>query len=301
MKKPQERVQEFRKKFKEGDDIRDKGLATPQDIQRFDDLAYGSAPMQVLDIYCPKGTDHPLPTIVSIHGGGYVYGDKERYQYYCMDLAQRGFTVVNFSYPLAPEHRYPAHLFNTNEAVRYAVEHASLYHIDTNNMFFVGDSAGAQINSQYAAAVVNPDYARLLGLDIPPLRLRAIALNCGMYDRTGTSDDIASHWYLGPLETRSPELIRQMDVLSFIDHRYPPTFVMSAVKDFLLENAGPMHELLRGKGVESELHIYGTPGENDLGHVFHCNIRLPDAVLCNDEECRFFLRHAAIRENRSPL
>ena len=32
-----------------------------------------------------------------VHGGGWVYGDKQTYQYYCMSLAEKGFAVVNFS------------------------------------------------------------------------------------------------------------------------------------------------------------------------------------------------------------
>ena len=34
--------------------------------------------------------------------------DKELYQFYCMSLAERGFAVVNFTYRLAPEYKYPA-------------------------------------------------------------------------------------------------------------------------------------------------------------------------------------------------
>ena len=84
--------------FKEGDDIRDAGLTTPDDVVRFDDIAYGDDPMQVLDVYRPSDAEgERLPVIVSVHGGAWVYGDKERYQYYCMSLAQHGFAVVNFS------------------------------------------------------------------------------------------------------------------------------------------------------------------------------------------------------------
>ena len=105
-----------RKSFKEGDDIRDAGLTTPEDVVRYDDILYGTDPKwQVLDLYRPKNKEgEKLPVIVSIHGGGWVYGDKERYQYYCMSLAERGFAVVNFTYRLAPEFKYPAPLEDTN-------------------------------------------------------------------------------------------------------------------------------------------------------------------------------------------
>ncbi|MDE7257780.1 MAG: carboxylesterase family protein, partial [Lachnospiraceae bacterium] len=83
----------IRKTFGEGDDKRDAGLTTPDNIERYDDIQYGTDPKwNVLDVYRPKlRKGDKLPVIVSVHGGGWVYGDKERYQYYCMSLAQHGF------------------------------------------------------------------------------------------------------------------------------------------------------------------------------------------------------------------
>ena len=81
-----------RKSFSEADDIRDAGLSTPPDVFRQDDILYGKDPVwQRLDVYRPRNSEGPLPVIVSVHGGGWAYGDKERYQWYCMDLARRGF------------------------------------------------------------------------------------------------------------------------------------------------------------------------------------------------------------------
>ena len=106
-----------RKSFAAGDMIRDAGLKTPKDVQRFDDIVYGEDKVwQSLDVYRPKATniEEKLPVIVSVHGGGWVYGDKKLYQFYCMSLAQRGFAVVNFSYRLAPESKFPASIIDTN-------------------------------------------------------------------------------------------------------------------------------------------------------------------------------------------
>ena len=99
--------------------------------------------------------------IVSVHGGGWVYGDKERYQFYCMSLAQRGFAVVNFTYRLAPEFQYPppAPLEDTNLVFGWILRHADQYGLDTNRLFAVGDSAGGNILGLYAAFSTNPAYA----------------------------------------------------------------------------------------------------------------------------------------------
>ena len=64
--------------FSKGDRKRDKGLQTPPDVERKDNLSYGPhGKWDLLDVYYPKGTQGKLPVIVNIHGGGWVYGTKE--------------------------------------------------------------------------------------------------------------------------------------------------------------------------------------------------------------------------------
>ena len=84
----------IRSEFKKADDERDALMNTPEDIERWDNIVYGhdDREMQRLDVYRPKQAQgEDLPVIISVHGGAWMYGDKERYQYYCMSLAQRGF------------------------------------------------------------------------------------------------------------------------------------------------------------------------------------------------------------------
>lgn len=283
--------EELREEFAKGDRKRDAGLTTPADIVRVDDLHYGpDEKWNALDVYYPRGTAGALPVIVSFHGGGYVYGDKEVYQFYCMSLAQRGFAVVNFNYHLAPEHKFPTPLLEANAVFRWICSHAQEYYMDTENVFLVGDSAGAQLASQYALIWADPEYAALFGLTVPGFRLAAVCLNCGMYDlkhdaaaRTG-----APRAYFDP----DPETAygEQINVLDRIDSRYPPAYVMSAANDFLLGSCAPMAKLLAERGVTVESKIYGTPDDKTAGHVFHCNVRLPLAAQCNDDETAFMRR-----------
>ena len=276
-----------RKLFESNDEIRDAGLTEPGDVVKMRDLAYGDDPEQVLDIYYPSGTDSSIPAIVSVHGGGYVYGDKDLYRFYCMSLAQRGFAVVNFSYRLAPQYRFPAQLNDVNAVMRFVVSHSEEFFVDPHNIFFVGDSAGAQMASQYMAAVTDPAYASLLGLEIPAFDLRACALNCGFYIPDPHQDRMLMKCYLeDPSQVKSEE----MDVVAHITSGFPPSFVMTSNGDFLRKRARPFVDILTAKGVEAEYHEY-CPEDRELGHVFHCNMKEPYAKICNDEECDFFDAH----------
>lgn len=288
-------VEEIRTDWAKTDAIRDAGLTVPEDIQRQIDLPYGEDPMNLLDVYYPKGTCAALPTIINIHGGGWVYGDKELYAHYCMRLAQRGFTVVNFSYRLAPEHKYPAPLQDICQVLHWVRENAKSCFIDLNNTFMVGDSAGGQLCHQILVMLTNPKYAALFDFGPPKdFRVNACALNCGCYFIPLSR--ILSPKRMGSLfEAYFPEdyipILPQLKVQKHVTADFPPAFVMSAQNDYLKFMAAPLYRGLKRRGVETELHIYGTKEQKEIGHVFHVNCKLELAASCNDEECAFFRKH----------
>jgi len=271
---------------------RHKSLRVPDDIECKFNMSYGQyGKWNLLDVYYPRGTSQPLPTIVNIHGGGYVYGTKEESKYYCMDLARRGFAVVNFSYRLAPKIKFPVAVIETNAVMQWVCANAAEYFIDLNNIFFTGDSAGAQIASQYSAMITNPEYAGLFDIAIPRFKLRAVALNCGMYDAHQVPKPPLSglignyfgkdHWVHGD----------RIDTLKYVNKDFPPAFIASAVHDFLLSHARPMFEFLQKKGIESVYEVYGSEDQKKIGHVFNLDILSPEAQRCTERECAFFRRY----------
>ena len=306
-----------RKTFADGDTMRDAGLTTPEDVMRFDDIQYGSDPKwQVLDVYRPKDARGELPVIVSVHGGGWVYGDKERYQFYCMDIARRGFAVINFTYRLAPEYKFPASLEDLNLVAKFVHDMADQYHFDLNRIFAFGDSAGAHLLGLYANLLTNPDYAALYPFSAPDgFMLKAIALNCGCYQmeaEQGTQITALMEDLLP--EKGSEEEYDKINVLKHMTNQFPPVYAMSATGDFLKDQLGLLQAELLMHDVPHIIRYYTAPdaigirrgelpkpvlpqipgmptmqsGERALGHVFHLNIRSAEAKRCNDEECAFF-------------
>lgn len=272
---------------------RNVGLTAPENVERICDLSYGPDPeWHTLDLYRPKDAEGLLPVIVSVHGGGYFYGDKELYQYYCMDLARRGFAVVNFNYRLAPEWRFPAPLEDTNTVLHWLAEHAEEYQVDINNLFMVGDSAGAQIASQYAAILTNHNYAKLMNMEVPAIRIRALGLNCGLYAlKQMYRRRLPSLMLVDYLGTNPYYYHGELDVLSRIGADYPPAHLVSAPNDYMLEECGPMAEYLHSKGVEAVCQIYGTPENDAVGHVFHLDLRCPEGQQSIEDQLAFFRAH----------
>lgn len=221
-----------------------------------------------------------------------MYGTKEIYQFYCMSLAQRGFTVVNINYRLAPENKYPAALKDINSVFCFLKEHGKEYYVDTENLFVVGDSAGGQIASHYLTIFTNPEFAKLFTFHTPDVKVRAVALNCGVYDTKNCVDTGVDEYLLEYVdkEKLTKDMWESLDTIKYMTPDFPPAFVMSAYHDFLVANAEPMYRHLQSLSIPCELRIYGSKEQEEIAHVFHVNIRLPEAKKCNDEECEFFGR-----------
>lgn len=274
---------------------RDASLKEPVDIIAKKNINYAGNDdfYNLLDVYYPADTAEKLPVIISIHGGGYVYGTKEIYKFYGMYLAGLGFTVVNFNYHLAPKAKFPSPLKETNQVIEWCIAHADEYFMDMNNTFIVGDSAGAQMCSQYAAIYANKEYAKLFPFTVPEkFTLRAVGLNCGMYEfdrgpgRKGLMND-----YLGRGKKKQDSYGEMLNVLEHIDGNYPPAYVMTAYYDFLKEKAEPMYKFLQSKGVDSEWKCYGKEGEEHMCHVCHVNMNLEEAKQINIDETYFFKKY----------
>ncbi len=283
-----------RENFSRGDDERDAGLTIPKDVVRFDDLVYGKDPKwQALDVYRPADQEGKvLPVIVSVHGGGWVYGDKQRYQYYCMDLARRGFAVVNFSYRLAPEDKFPASLEDTCLVFQWVLDHAKEYGFDSSHIFAVGDSAGGHNLAMFTLLCTNPDYAGKFSFTAPKGFVpTAVAFNCAAL-LIHLSDREEDAFFTGLMQEYLPEQgsEREQNLIHTLGHltkEFPPSFVMTAEEDLLKADAEALSQTLLKNNIPFVFRYYRDSKEK-LGHVFHLNVKSEAAALCNDEECAFF-------------
>lgn len=154
-----------------------------------------------LDVYYPASvakTQSALPTVVWVHGGAWVSGNKSSVANYLKILSSYGYTTVSINYSIAPEKHYPLPVIQTNAALRYLNSNATRLHIDSSKFMLAGDSAGSQIAAQVGTIITNPDYAKKMNMTAPlqPTRLKAMLLNCGAYDLDLVQKDKASRSFV---------------------------------------------------------------------------------------------------------
>jgi acetyl esterase len=124
--------------------------------------ANGEIPIR---IYTPKGKG-PFPIALELHGGGWILGNLDTHDDLCSSIANRAeCLVVAVDYRLAPEHKFPAALDDSEAALKWVAEHAS--EINGNGKIaLIGDSAGGNLAA--ALALRNRDQSG------PPIALQIL-------------------------------------------------------------------------------------------------------------------------------
>ncbi|WP_295363892.1 alpha/beta hydrolase [Arenimonas sp.] len=254
----------------------------PGGLREWQDLAYDpSDPDGRLDVYAPAGTDEPLATVVWIHGGGFISGNKRDVANYARVLAGQGFTVVSVQYTIAPEARYPTPLVQANRAIGFLARGGHGLPVDPSRLVLAGDSAGAQLAAQLAAAYANPAYAEAIGFTpaLPPDGLAGALLYCGPYDAAlvGSEGAFAGFmrtvfWsYFGQREPRE-QVLAQFSVPRHVSPAFPPAFISAGNADPLAAHSIVLADALEAQGVPVTRLFFPDDYEPALGHESQFNL-----------------------------
>jgi acetyl esterase len=126
------------------------------ELPRVDEVRSGVAPGPAgeIPLRCYRGygtAEGKLPVLVFYHGGGYVIGDLDTHDYVCRKIANTAHcAVISVDYRLAPEHKFPAAIDDAAAALRWIVNQAEEFQIDTTRVAVGGDSAGGNLAANVA-------------------------------------------------------------------------------------------------------------------------------------------------------
>lgn len=104
-----------------------------------------------LDVHIPDGNG-PFASVILVHGGGWVAGDKRQYiTYIFQPLTYAGFAWFSINYRLAPKYKFPADTNDLESAIRYVRANAVKYKVDPRHIALIGESAGGHLVSYVGA------------------------------------------------------------------------------------------------------------------------------------------------------
>jgi acetyl esterase/lipase len=243
-----------------------------------------------LDLYRPREeVPAPYPTVVWVHGGGWIGGSKEPCP--LVSMTTSGYAVASVEYRLSTEAAFPAQIEDCKAAVRWVRANAKEHGLDPDRIGAAGASAGGHLVALLGTAGdVKALEGRGRNRDASS-RVRAVCDFFGptdllQFDGHGSTivasapGSVVERLLGGPLEERRALAVKA-NPITHVTKDDPPFLILHGDRDAVvpLHQSELLHAALRKAEVPSELRV--QPG---AGHGWN-DPETNRAVL------RFFDRH----------
>ena len=288
----------FWKNTERMDNERIKTLTMPEGVAESNNHQYiddGNVYHQI-DVYYPEGTTEKLPVVIDIHGGGWMYGDKELNKPYCLTVASKGNVVFNMSYRLCPEVTADEQLRDISKALQWVKANLDNYPCDKENICLTGDSAGGMLACFTSMLSVSEKMRDIYDVEDFGLNFNAVCLTSPVaYMDDGTYMSFYTKHMLGGNKYKSKKWANYVNADQLLTlGKMPPTMFVTSSGDFLaLKQTLKAAEAYRKSGVETKLYNYDKYEGKALPHVFA--IIYPDRQPGNgniDEMLSFFKQYS---------
>lgn len=288
----------FWKNTERMDNARIKTLTMPEGVFESNDHQYiddGNVYHQI-DVYYPEGTTEKLPVVIDIHGGGWMYGDKELNKPYCLTIASKGNVVFNMSYRLCPDVTADEQLRDIAKALQWVKANLDNYPCDKNNICLTGDSAGGMLACFTSMLSVSEKMRDIYDVEDFGLDFNAVCLTSPVaYMDDGSIMSFYTKHMLGGNKYKSKKWANYVNADQLLTlGKVPPTmFVTSSGDTLALGQTLKAAKAYQENGVEVKLLNYGKYEGKALPHVFA--VIYPDRQPGNgniDEMLSFFKQYS---------
>ncbi len=245
-----------------------------------------------LDVYARRGQPGPVPTVVVIHGGGWVVGTKEGEVMNFLPYLQMGFAVVNVEYRLARVALAPAAIEDCRLALRWVFRNAKAYGFDPERIIVTGGSAGGHLALMTGMldTTAGFDYPKEWDQSNPPMKVAAIVNWFGITDVKGIlsgpdKQNYAASWIGSHSEPE--KLAERVSPLTYVREGLPPILTIHGDNDQLVpySHAVRLNQALEKARVRHELIT--IPGGRHGGFT-------PDQMKMIYASIRNFLKQAGV-------
>ncbi|MCU1590099.1 MAG: carboxylesterase family protein [Frankiales bacterium] len=248
---------------------------THPDVERIVDVPYSDVSKRHrLDVY--RHHDHPTgcPTLLQVHGGGWVIGDKkEQGRPLMLHLASRGWVCFAPNYRLSPRATWPDHLVDVKRALAWVREHGSEYGADPGFVVLTGGSAGGHLVALAALTANDPRYQP--GFEDVDTSVSGCVPYYGVYDlvgETGTKAAKVRRRHLLDrivMKTTDDQVYRDASPIEAVRPDAPPFLVIHGRNDTLVPVAEARLFVERLRAVSTSPVVYvELPGTQHAFDVF---------------------------------
>lgn len=243
-----------------------------------------------LDVYVPRSPG-PHPTVLHIHGGGWVGGSRETSFLRALPYLEMGLAVVNVSYRLGRVSPAPAAVEDCLCALRWIIRNAKEYNFDVTRIVTTGYSAGGHL------ALTTGMIPAGAGLDrqcpgTEPLKVAAIVNWYGITDVADLLEGPNMREYaVGWLGARLDrvDIAKRVSPLLYVRRDLPPILTIHGDADPTVPytHATRLHGALQQAGAASDLVT--------IPKGLHGNFPGTDQLRAIDAVRAFFAKHGITR------
>lgn len=230
-------------------------------INRVEDrLIAGKYGKILIRLFFPKN-EGPLPVIVFLHRGGWVFGSLDECEGLCRHLAnQTNSIVAAVEYRLAPENKFPIPFQDCLDATEWVCQNAPSFSGDKTKIIIAGESAGGNMAAAVALNFRDHYELKLAGqlLFYPVL---TSDLDKKLYDESPDKALLSyenmqfflSAYLNSPEDGENPYVspLKSKNLASL-----PPCFIITAEFDALKTEGAKYAEALKHAGVPVKIKCY---------------------------------------------
>ena len=187
-----------------------------------------------MDIYRRRTATTPQPTIIYMHGGFWVAGNKEGAILNLLPWMEMGWNVVNVEYRLGPNTLAPGALEDSFCALRYVGQQAKTYNVDVDRIVVTGESAGGHLALALGIIPESEGLDRECAANTPLPKVAAVINWFGISDVPDVIDGPnrrppAERWF-GSLPNRM-EIAKRVSPITYVRAGLPPILTIHGDAD----------------------------------------------------------------------
>ena len=234
--------------------------------------------------------------LIDIHGGAYIFGEHQDNYIFCAPFVKQGFDAVIIDYePNDGTLDTKDLVYDIVANLLYVFSHLKELGLENDKFAITGDSAGGHFALLMSELLLDKEYAKELGYELPDIDLVACLVNCPVYDFAHIADGnlsrSGSKRMLGP-NYADKKALEMLCSKVHIKSLTCPVFVSTCTQDFLKAQSFLLEKDLKEQGnVYQLLNIESK--EKHVGHVH--NVLHPEhhlAIQVNDAMMKFMLDNA---------
>lgn len=260
-----------------------------------------------LSLYYPEDYDGvgKLPTVIDVHGGGWMNGTAETNDLYSKYVASQGFAVMTMSYRLLPKVNLKQQVQDIFDSIHWLEKFGPTRGFDLSRILITGDSAGGHLASMVAAINTDPELQKVYDVKPSIHKFTALGINHGV---CFTEDFNAAKGYVGQLVTKN---MKQMmvkgapeirNLTSFSEYsrnaKLPPVILIGSACDFYYPQTEKMRSYFESHNIVYTPIINEDKDATHLVHVFNITFPvMPESIEVNRKMLDRFLEISSEGEN----